>query len=56
VLWFLKYFRQKNRRKNWRFWPKTKLNYLKSWSQHWFLRKTPICSPKIIKNRRKLWS
>jgi hypothetical protein len=28
--------------KNWRFWLKTKLNYAKCWSKHWFLRKTPI--------------
>jgi hypothetical protein len=39
---FLKYFRQKIRRKNCHFWLKTKLNYAKFWSQHWFLRKTPI--------------
>jgi hypothetical protein len=25
MLWFYKYFRQKNRRKNWRLWLKTKL-------------------------------
>jgi hypothetical protein len=30
MLWFLKYFRQKNWRKNWRFWLKTKLNYEKN--------------------------
>jgi hypothetical protein len=35
---------------------KAKLNYAKIWSQHWFLRKTPIFSPKIVENRRKLWS
>jgi hypothetical protein len=31
-VWFLKYFRQKNLRKKWRFWLKTKLNYEKIWS------------------------
>jgi hypothetical protein len=53
---FLKYFRRKNRRKNWRFWLKTKLNYAKFWSWHWFLRKKPIFSPKIVENRIKLWT
>jgi hypothetical protein len=32
MLWFLKYFRQKILRKNWRFLLKTKLNFEKSWS------------------------
>jgi hypothetical protein len=32
MLWFLKYFRRKFQRKNWRFWLKTKLNYAKFWS------------------------
>jgi hypothetical protein len=40
--------------KNWRFLLKTKLNYAKIGSYHLFLRKTPIFSPKIGKNRRKL--
>jgi hypothetical protein len=48
---FLKYFRRKIWRKNWRFWRKTKLNF-----EHWYLRKMPIISPKIGTNRRKLWS
>jgi hypothetical protein len=30
--WFLKYFRRKIQRKNWRFWLKTKPNYAKLWS------------------------
>jgi hypothetical protein len=29
MLWFLKYFRLKIRRKNWRFWLKTKINFEK---------------------------
>jgi hypothetical protein len=32
VLWFLKYFRRKIRRKKWRFWLKTKLVCKKIWS------------------------
>jgi hypothetical protein len=32
MLWFFKYFRRKIRRKNWRFWLKTKQNYPKFWS------------------------
>jgi hypothetical protein len=32
MLWFFKYFRRKIRRKNWRFWLKTKLKYSKFWS------------------------
>jgi hypothetical protein len=32
MLWFLKYFRRKIQRKNWRFWHKTKVNYAKFWS------------------------
>jgi hypothetical protein len=42
--------------KKWRFWHKSKLNYAKILSLRWFLRKTPIFSPKIAKNRGKLWS
>jgi hypothetical protein len=40
--------------KNWRFLLKTKLNYATFGSYNWFLRKKPIFSPKIVKNRRKL--
>jgi hypothetical protein len=32
MLWFFKYFRRIFRRKNWRFWLKTKLHYAKIWS------------------------
>jgi hypothetical protein len=56
MLWFLIYFRQIKLRKDWRFWFKTKPNYAKFWSQHLFSRKTPICTPKIVENRKKLWS
>jgi hypothetical protein len=31
------------------FWPKTKLNYAKFWSLHWFLRKTPLFGRKLAK-------
>jgi hypothetical protein len=49
MLWFLKYFRRKIQRKNWRFRLKTKLNNAKIWSWHWFLRKTPIFRRKLAK-------
>jgi hypothetical protein len=49
MLWFLKYFRQKNKQNNWRFWLLTKLNHTKIWSWHWFLRKTPIFCRKLSK-------
>jgi hypothetical protein len=39
---FKNIFRWKIWRKNWRFLLKTKLNYAKIGSYHWFLRKTPI--------------
>jgi hypothetical protein len=42
MLWLFKYFRRKIHRKNWRFWLKIKLKYAKIWSEHWFLRKTPL--------------
>jgi hypothetical protein len=50
----LKYFRQKNVAKKWRFLLKTKLNYAKIGSKHCFFRKAAIFSPKIVKNRRKV--
>jgi hypothetical protein len=43
-------------RKNWRFWLETELNYAKIWSLHWLFKEAPILSPKIVENRRKLWS
>jgi hypothetical protein len=49
-VWFFRYFRRKIQWKIWRFWLKTKLNYAKFWSWHWFLRKTPIFSPKLVEN------
>jgi hypothetical protein len=55
MLWFLKYFRRKNQWKKWRFWLKTKLNYAKFWSYHWFLRKTPIFCRKLAKIAEKHW-
>jgi hypothetical protein len=36
------------------FWLKTKLNYAEFSSYHWFLRKKPIFTPKIVKNFQKL--
>jgi hypothetical protein len=49
MLWFFKYFRRTIQRKNWRFRLKTKLNYAKFLSSHWFLRKTPIFCRKLSK-------
>jgi hypothetical protein len=42
-----KYFRPKNWRKNWRFWFNRKLNFAQIWTQHCFLRKTPIVRRKL---------
>jgi hypothetical protein len=46
----------KNFNKKMAFLTQNKANFWKNWSQHWHLRKTPFISPKIGKNRRKLWS
>jgi hypothetical protein len=53
---FLNIFAEKifSKQKKLAFFLKTKLNYAKIGSKHWFLRKTPFFSPKIGKNRRKL--
>jgi phage/plasmid-associated DNA primase len=51
ILWFLhKYFRQNIGSKTGVFDTKTKQNY-EIRSKHWFLRKTPIFSPKNCENR-----
>jgi hypothetical protein len=49
-----KIFSQKKIAKNWRYLLQTMLGYAHFLSQHWILRKTPIFSPKIVKNRRIL--
>jgi hypothetical protein len=49
------FFRRKIWPKYWRFLLKLLLLFSKILSQHCFLRKMSIFSPKIGKNRRKLW-
>jgi hypothetical protein len=54
MLWFFKYFRRKIRPKNLAkkfvlFLLKTKLNFAKFWSLHWFLRKAPFFRWKLSK-------
>jgi hypothetical protein len=49
-----KIFSPKKLRKNWRFWLITKLNYAKILIITLVFEKTPIISPNIGKNRRKL--
>jgi hypothetical protein len=51
----LKIFPPKNRRKNWRFWLKTKL-IKKMIITYWFLKKRQFFPPKIVEKRRKFWS
>jgi hypothetical protein len=51
---FLNIFEDKFSEKKLRFCLKTKVNNAKICSLHWFLRKTPIFSQKIVENRRKL--
>jgi hypothetical protein len=48
------YFLRKIWQKYWRFLLKLLLLLVKICFQQWFLRKKPIFSPKIGKNRRKL--
>jgi hypothetical protein len=51
-----KKFSPKNLAKILAFFAQTTASFAKIWSKHWFLRKTPIFSPQIGTNRRKLWS
>jgi hypothetical protein len=54
MLWFFNIFAEKFGEKNGVF--DSKHNYAKIWSWYCFMRKTPIFSPKIVKNCRKMWS
>jgi hypothetical protein len=49
MLWFLKYFRRKILRKNWRFWLITKLNSAKILIITLVFEKTPIFRRKLGK-------
>jgi hypothetical protein len=60
MLWFLEYFRRKILRKNWRFWPATKLNYTEKMiitlvfeKNANFFAENRRKSPKIAENCRK---
>jgi hypothetical protein len=55
MLWFLKYFRRKIRRKNSHFWLKTKLYYA-NFDHYIVFEKNANILPKIVENLRKLWS
>jgi hypothetical protein len=56
MLCFFKYFLPNIFAKKWRFWLKTKLNFEKKLITTLVFRKNANFLPKIVENRRKLWS
>jgi hypothetical protein len=56
MLWFFKYFRRKNLQKNLAFLTQNKAKFWKKLIITLVFKKNAIFSPKIGKNRRKLWS